>query len=196
MERARAARRETPAGHRRRSQSHEAPATERIQELQASAGNRAVTQLLTQGRGVIQRFGSGEHQELGNVGSGGLAYHMGPDGPRSANMVEAHPFRLSHGDITMLSGDYFDPRDTITENGQDVPNPEALFKIAGTPSSDPGKQLGTQDEIIAAVKHATPSDPRFVKATGGDPSSGGEWSDIQLSDEVTTTVKNRYLRLA
>src|SRR4051794_27591712 len=162
MERARAARRETPAGERRRSQSREAPATERIQELQASAGNRAVTQLLTQRRGVIQRFGSGEHQELGNVGSGGLAYHMGPDGPRSANMVEAHPFRLTHGDITALSGDYFDPRDTITVDGKTEPNPESLFRLASTPSTDPGKQLGTQDETIYALKHGNEHDPRFA----------------------------------
>jgi hypothetical protein len=196
MERVRDARRKTPTVDRHRSESRETPATERIQELQASAGNRAVTQLLTQRSGVIQRFGSGEHQELGDQGSGGLAYHLGPDGARSANLVEAHPFRLSHGDITMLSGDYFDPRDTITENGREAPNPEALFKLAGTPSSDPGKQVGTQDEIIYAIKHATPSDPRFAKATGGDPSSNGEWADIAFSDDVVNTVKNRYLRLA
>jgi hypothetical protein len=167
-------------------------------QLQASAGTLAVQALVGKHRPnrppMVQRFGSREHQELGDDGSGGLAYHMGPDGARTANFVEAKPFRLTHGDIVMLSGDYFDPRDTIQVGTSTQSNQESLFKLAGTPSTDPGKQLGTQDEVIYAIKEAVSTDPRFAPAAGGRPA--GEWADIVFSDEVKDTVHKRYLRRA
>jgi hypothetical protein len=168
--------------------------------LQGAAGNQAVRRMLvakqSEGLSAIQRFGSKEHQELGDVGSGGLAYHFGPGGPRSANYVERKPFRLNHGDIVALSGDYFDPRDTITEGTEQKPNPDSLFRIAGTPSTNPGKQPRTQDEIIYALKKAIPSDPRFARTSSPDQHAGGEWAELEFSDEVKKAVDDRYLTLA
>jgi hypothetical protein len=55
-------------------------------------------------------------------------------GARSANLVEWAPFRLTHGDITMLSGDYFDPRDTVTKDGIAVP---ILIRCSASPGRRP-----------------------------------------------------------
>jgi len=136
------------------------------------------------GAGRAQCFGSVEHKELGDVGSGGATYSL----PGAVPTM----FTLTHGDIVMLSGDYFDPRDTktITILGQSyqVPVDDSLFKLAGTPSSDPGKQVGTQDEIIYAIYNINSGDPRFAP--------GGQWNGITFSDAVMSSVHARYLRLA
>ena len=92
---------------------------------------------------------------------------------------------LTHGDLTTLSGDYFDPRDT-DERGN--PINDSLFKCAGRPSPDPGKRPGTQDECLYALKMHNTGDPRFA--------TGGAWADIVFSEAVQKAVDDRYLRLA
>ncbi|MBL8620336.1 MAG: DUF4157 domain-containing protein [Myxococcales bacterium] len=134
----------------------------------------------------IQMFGTPEHKTAGDQGSQGLTtdYTWGAapaaDGARAPAAVV-----LTHGDLTTLSGDFFDPRDT-DERGQ--PIPDSLFKLAGRPSRDPGKQVGTQDELLYALKEHNTGDARFA--------AGGSWAHYQFSDAVKESVTSRYLRLA
>ncbi|WP_138503638.1 hypothetical protein [Nostoc sp. PA-18-2419] len=149
---------------------------------------------------IIQRFGSLEHKSLGDKGSGGQTYDF--QGGEVTTGTEIHPprqipFRLTHGDITMLSGDYFDPRDTrLNEQGVEEPVPDSLFHLAATPSPDPGKTPGTQDEIIYAIKTINPQDPRFAQICTPEQPQGGVWAQLEFSKAVTEAVDNRYLRLA
>ncbi len=147
----------------------------------------------------IQMFGSLEHQVYGNDG----AHAAGYDGVYTPGMgaaVAGKPaaparFELTHGDIVMLSGDYFDPRDK-DENG--APVADNFFKLCNTPSSAPGTQLGTQDEIMCAVHHAHSGDHRFLSGPveGSKDPMFGNWANIKFSDAVKESVNNRYLRLA
>ncbi|MDQ3363914.1 MAG: hypothetical protein M3680_00575 [Myxococcota bacterium] len=95
----------------------------------------------------------------------------------------------------MLSGDLFDPRD-VDDKG--APVHDSLFKLAKKPSSDPGKALGTQDEIIYAIYKENPKDIRFNPICTKEQPSGGPWAlyPRMFSDEVKDTVDARYLRLA
>jgi hypothetical protein len=127
-------------------------------------------------------FGSPEHQAYGNEGAKNAGYTGTYDPPKKQKDI---PFTLTHGDIVMLSGDYFDPRDK-DEKGHPVP--DNLFALANTPSSNLGHQVGTRDEILAAMKEANPADPRFAKE--------GVWGHIQFSDDVQNAMHSRYLRLA
>ena len=169
-----------------------------VMRLQTAAGNRSVGLMISGSRSrpaqarTVQRFGSREHQELGDDGSGGLATTWA-GGARSANLVERAPFRLTHGDITMLSGDYFDPRDTVTKDGDAaqsgfaVPHRRHTVHRPGPDDRHPGR-----DHLRDQEGH--PGDPRFART--GPPAGGGEWADIEFSEEVKTTVDNRYLRSA
>lgn len=113
-------------------------------------------------RRAVQRFGSLDHQSFGDQGSNHQSYVR-------ATMA------LSHGDLTMLRGDYFSEAD--------------LTRFWSINSPMPGKIPGTQDEIIAAIHVATKgNDPRFAK--------GGMWHDLAIADVVTETVKQRYYALA
>jgi hypothetical protein len=165
--------------------------------------------------GAVQLFDAvDEHKAAGDDGSGHREYvwsadpkNKGKERPTEADdnlptgkrhrlppggecqAPQPFEFRLTHGDIVMLSADLFDPRDSASDS---------LFKLAATPSSDPGKQLGTQDEIIYAIYKENPKDPRFDKlCTVEQPSAGVWWQYPKLfPDDVKKTVDNRYLRLA
>lgn len=110
----------------------------------------------------LHQFGSREHQALGEVGSGDARYVR-------------HGLALTHGDLVMLRGDYFDEA--------------TLLARWARPSSQPGRQPGTQDEVLCAIHGATSgADPRFAP--------GGPWADLTFSDEVKAAVRERYYRLA
>ncbi|MDZ8188753.1 MAG: hypothetical protein RMX96_28370 [Nostoc sp. ChiSLP02] len=150
---------------------------------------------------IIQRFGSLEHKSLGDRGSGDKAYNFQggevTTGPENFQPPLKVPFRLTHGDITMLSGDYFDPRDTrVNQQGVEEPVPDSLFRLAATPSPDPGKTPGTQDEIIYAIKTINPQDIRFAPISSAEQPEAGIWAELEFSKAVTDAVDNRYLRLA
>jgi hypothetical protein len=104
-------------------------------------------------------------------------------------------FRLTHGDLTMISGDLFDPRDK-DEQGHVIP--DSLFKLAATPSSEPGRQVGTQDEIIYAIYRENPGDIRFNHMCTVEQPGAGAWAEYpkRFSSEVKAAVESRYLRLA
>ena len=171
----------------------------------------------------IQMFDSLEHKAAADDGSGHREYVWAQGGagqgmqpteandnlptkrtkltgtlrePAACDMSKQHfEFRLTHGDITMLSGDLFDPRET---DDKGKPVPDSLFKLAGKPSSDPGKQVGTQDEIIYAIYRENPHDIRFDNlCTVEQPGAGSWWQYPKLfSSQVKDTVESRFLRLA
>lgn len=150
---------------------------------------------------IIQRFGSLEHKSLGDKGSGGQTYDFRGGQVTTGNQTLQPPlqipFSLTHGDITMLSGDYFDPRDTrLNEQGVEEPVPDSLFRLAATPSPNPGKTPGTQDEIIYAIKEINPQDPRFAQISTPEEPEGGVWAQLEFSQPVIEAVDNRYLQLA
>lgn len=129
----------------------------------------------------IQMFGTPEHKQAGDHGSAGVA----PSEYQTSNANGRAQVVLTFGDFTTLSGDFFDPRDT-DENGK--PIPDSLFKLFHKPSSDLGKQPGTQDECLYALKEHNTGDPRFA--------AGGQWAGITFSEAVKESVTSRYLRLA
>ena len=99
---------------------------------------------------------------------------------------------LTFGDLVMLSGDYFDALPTASAA-------DNLFSIAAKPSKHPGTELATQDEIIYAIYHANPRDPRFTATCAtGHP----RWSALAnafsqgSSTAVRKRVGDRYLQLA
>ncbi|MCB9765266.1 MAG: DUF4157 domain-containing protein [Alphaproteobacteria bacterium] len=143
----------------------------------------------------IQLFGSAEHKSLGdNVEGGG--YTMGDQqGPPEAAEYNSR-FVLTHGDIIMLSGDFFSPRDTrVNAEGQEEPDPDSLFRISAVPSGSPGQQVGSRDEVVYAIKKATPDDPRFDQVCSEDPERG-KWGLVQFSSAVIAAVDARYLNRA
>ena len=167
---------------------------------------------------AVQRFDSvKEHKAAGDDGSGGLEYiwngaHVGEASDRlptsrkhpqdcqvamdaHGNVANPPEFRLTHGDIVMLSGDLFDPRE-VDEHG--APVTDSLFKVAAKPSSDPGRQVGTQDEIIYAIYRENPGDIRFSNQCTKEQPAGGMWAlyPRRFATAVIETVESRYLRLA
>lgn len=131
----------------------------------------------------FQLYGSQEHSDLGDSGSGNAVYNVPNPEPYKIK------FHLTHGDLVMLSGDYFDPRDSLPDGS---PNPNSLFLMMKNPSLKPGQMLGTQDEIIYAIYKIKPKDARFAK--------GGIWENLAGEDKFSDAVKeahnNRYLNLA
>lgn len=179
-------------------------------------------------RGAIQMFDSvGEHKAAGDDGSGGREYVWATDptakGKRKGTQIateatsslptEQHArsdgqgfqycdlkpqkfeFRLTHGDIVMLSGDLFDPRERDRQGGEVT---DSLWDLASKPSSEPGKQVGTQDEIIYAIYKENPHDIRFTRTCSDEQPGGGVWQEYPylFSGEVKKTVDTRYLQLA
>ncbi|KAB2911163.1 MAG: DUF4157 domain-containing protein [Kofleriaceae bacterium] len=113
-------------------------------------------------RQAVQRFGSREHKDMGDIGSGEAIY--GNQG-----------MGLTHGDLVMLRGDYFE---------EDV-----LRRLWDRPSMMPGRMVGTQDELIYAIHHARSGrDDRFL--------AGGMWQHYRFSSNVKSAVVERYNRLA
>lgn len=129
----------------------------------------------------IQMFGTPEHKAAGDNGSAGLA----PREYQSSTATGHAQVQLSFGDFTTLSGDFFDPRET-DERGR--PIPDSLFKLFHKTSTDLGKQPGTQDELLYALKEHNTGDARFA--------AGGQWGGIVFSEAVKESVTARYLRLA
>jgi len=113
----------------------------------------------------IQRHGALEHKRMGDLGSDLETYRYDTaDEKKSGHRSQNVGFTLTHGDICMLSGDLFDARTEHVIDGKSVPIEDNLFKLANTPSSKPGEQVGTQDEILWALYKENPMDPRFKLA--------------------------------
>ena len=129
---------------------------------------------LSRGVGAaIQGFDNWEHKLLGDATMGLEALPALPG---------ALP--LTYGDYVSLSGDYFATR-------SDAPAEDNLLELVRTPSPQPGKTPGTQDEVIAALddeQTTTFRDARFLP--------GGIWGGLEISDEVRKRVKDRSNRLA
>ncbi|MGB3076093.1 MAG: DUF4157 domain-containing protein, partial [Chitinophagales bacterium] len=150
----------------------------------------------------IQKFGATEHKRAGDEAS--TFFNTDKSTPLQFDLtVGKIPFILTFGDLTMLSGDLFDPRDTMKSFlGIQKSNPSSLLALASKPSSNPGLQPGTQDEIIFAIYDNDKNDPRFEK--------GKIWESLPdifkkedptnkkqlLSRHVRKAVKDRYLKLA
>jgi hypothetical protein len=155
----------------------------------------------------IQMFdGYPEHKPVADEGSGHREYTWADDGTgtgkqaatsakdhvisiddpnRPAGTSRPFAFQLTHGDLTMLSADYFDPRDG---------NADSLFDLAARPSPRRGETPGTQDEIIAAVYKEKKTDPRFAH--------GDIWQEFPEhfskgdSNPVMKAVSQRFDQLA
>jgi hypothetical protein len=128
----------------------------------------------------IQRFGSQEHQSLGDTATGSASYSVGGADPA------ADPFQLTHGDIVALSGDYFlAGPGTTAAGGRGAA--DDLFALSGRPGNR-GQAPGTRDEVIWALKIIRGNDARFGQ--------GGAWAAYVFSDPVKAAVDERYQRLA
>ena len=178
---------------------------------------------------AVQCFdGPDEHKKAGDDGAGGREYLWSADPSRqnkqhATEATDSLPtkrtrlppgpgfeqpscqpnqfeFRLTHGDIVMLSGDLFDPRETAKDKatGKDVPVKDSLFKLCNTPSKNPGKELFTQDEVIYAIYRENPKDIRFNSICTVEQPGGGPWALYPrlFSEDVKKAVETRYLRLA
>lgn len=159
----------------------------RVAESRAGARRRSDVAI------PVQRFGSKEHQNLGNTPTGGAEYDVRGGGDLPGADPGPLPdynnsFRLTHGDIVALSGDYFDPRDHLRQSGRQVANPDSLFRLAALPSPRPGQATGTRDEIVYCLHEINANDPRFQP--------GGKWHGITFSEAVGAAATERYLRLA
>lgn len=147
----------------------------------------------------VQRFDTPEHKSLGDDATGGKTYDMSEaDSPAVGASNYNANFKLTHGDILALSGDYFSPRDTIQDpaTGQETANPDGLFVLASVPSVKPGQLVGTRDEILCALKEHSPNDARFDGESCRDEPEAGLWAGVTFSEEVKASVNERYLRLA
>jgi hypothetical protein len=119
--------------------------------LQRSAGNRAVARTLpfssqqpssSHQPFSVQRFGSEEHRQLGDAGSGGASVDLDIGDP-------AHP--LTHGDMVALSGDYFgSPQEIMTLAGSE--NGKAQLRWARFESLHRGDPGPVGDDVKQAVK--------------------------------------------
>jgi len=130
------------------------------------------------GGAPIQMFGALEHKTMGDVGGQQQPYRWdtaseAATGKRDVN----YGFQLTHGDIVMLSGDLFDPRE-VDEKGNPVP--DNLFQLARTPGNK-GTELGTQDEIMYAIYREKPNDVRFQNVC-----PSGTQSDKLARPDATT----------
>jgi hypothetical protein len=164
-----------PGERRPPADGRDTPPRHPLLSLQASAGNRATTAAIrggeTRERPVVQRFGSEEHRSLGDEATGGASYDVGSRAPGVAGFPGS--LALSHGDLVALSGDYFDPRDTLRKDGAEIPNPDSLFRLAAMPSSDPGQVAGTRDEVLYALYLINAGDARFAP--------GGTWEAVRTN---------------
>lgn len=115
---------------------------------------------------TVQRFGSLEHQSLGNQATGSAQVNAGGTGATER-------FMLSQGDIVAMSGDYFMPED--------------LFKLGAIPGNK-GAKASSRDEIIYVLHEINPQDSRFQ--------AGGAWAGYNFSQGVKDTVTERYNKLA
>jgi hypothetical protein len=178
--------------HQLRSLSGRNGLASSVQTLQLTAGN-AATSNFVRDLALVQRFGSTEHKGLGDAPTGSAEYDLGGAPEPGASSYNAS-FKLTHGDIVALTGDYFDPRDDIRFLGAKLPNPDSLFRIAARPSAAPGTAVGTRDEIVWTIYHIDKSDPRFAP--------GGKWNFLvsvfgsEASKAVRERVGERYLKLA
>lgn len=146
-------------------------AAEREAEAAADAVSAGGTARVAGGDGpALRRFASREHKSLGDTATGGALVNVGGDGPDEV-------FELTHGDVVMLSGDYF--------------SPEELFKLARIPGSK-GTRKGTRDEIVHAVKWITEQENRKDARFG----PGGIWHDFVFPGDVRAVVVERYQKLA
>jgi hypothetical protein len=151
--------------------SAETPSLEEEAEVAARAALAGAPARLSFGRvqPAPMGFDSWEHKLVGDVVK--RDYQIGQ-------------LKLSHGDLVMLMGDYFDAR-------PDAPAHDHLFTLAGIPSHNPGQVPGSVDEVIAALddcQRAPGSDPRFAP--------GGIWSKVRLSTAVKASMLDRFRRLA
>lgn len=138
--------------------------------------------------GDVLAFNSPEHQTYGDEASraeGRTQPYTKPTPEEQTGKPDPEHFALTHGDINMLTGDYFEPRE-VDKDGK--PILDNLFALMNKPSSSPGQMVGTRDELIFAIKDANPKDPRFQPS--------GVWEKIQFSDPVKTAVTDRYLQRA
>jgi hypothetical protein len=148
-------------------------------------------------RAAVQRFGSREHQSLGDNATGSARYDLGGHSAGVDTTAYNRAFRLTHGDIVMLSGDFFSPRDTRPASGGGTePDPDSLFAIAARPSRSPGQSVGTWDEVVYAIQKAVPDDPRFQPVSLPDFPDGHPWHRVTFSQAVKDAVDARYLRRA
>ncbi len=146
----------------------------------------------TPGRKGDKNFGSDEHQMYGNEGARKAGY-TGTYAPGAG----AYPFELTQGDISLLAGDEFDARETPAKTADPRQKKEkkagvfdSFWTIARTVSKNPGRQPGTQDEIIYALHKDVKGDSRFKP--------GGVWAHLipifeEPNNPVAKAVENRYL---
>ncbi len=164
--------------------------------LDQMAGSSSTGGSTTRGTSV-QRFGSLEHKSLGDNPTNKTEYDLGGHNAGIDASEYNRAFHLTHGDIVMLSGDFFSPRDTrVNSAGQEEPDPDSLFLLAAIPSLNPGQNVGTWDEVVYAIKKAIPSDPRFEQQCTPEMPEGHPWSRVTFSAEVIRAVEARYLRRA
>jgi hypothetical protein len=140
-----------------------------------AAASAAMPKLVGQ---PIQRFGSQEHQSLGDNATNTASYDVGG----GAN----DQFQLTHGDIVCLSGDYFLAGPGTTSAGGKGQQDD-LFHLASRPGNR-GQAPGTRDEVIWTLKMVRGNDARFAQ--------GGPWASFVFSDAVKAAVNERYQRLA
>ncbi|MCA9524265.1 MAG: DUF4157 domain-containing protein [Myxococcales bacterium] len=152
----------------------------------------------------IQLFDSHEHKRAGDHAAGGRSFAIGRQdgdtsrGPYAGPMPSQYRFVLTAGDFTMLTGDYFSAQDTL--DGK--PNPDSMMHLRYVYSDSPGKNKGTRDEIMYAIKKKCPHDPRFQywdqtkTFPPHRPGLLGIWHGIEFSSDVKNAVDSRYQRLA
>ena len=114
------------------------PTSGRVKDI-LGTGNDKPSNERKGGPGDLE-FGSPEHQKYGNDGAAQAGWNRGYHQPTRDEVAGKHGpgsfhFTLTHGDIVMLSGDYFDPRET-DESGRPVP--DNLFRLAALTSPNPG----------------------------------------------------------
>jgi hypothetical protein len=117
---------------------------------------------LSRGRAAVgfQGWTSPEHGYIEALAGASYAYDFG-------GLV------LTASDFATLTGDYVE---VIHDPGHN------LYQLAAQPSRSPGQVPGTRDEILAAIAHYNPQDPR-VKG-------------IVFGDAVLTAMRQRFNRQA
>jgi hypothetical protein len=138
---------------------------------------------------------SAEHRAVGQAAAGGALVQVGGNSAEESLV-------LGYGDVVALSGDFFTNHPCGVHSGEDSQEQgeglaaDDLFELATIPGRR-GTQLGTQDEIICALKVIAVDgafvDPRFEP--------GGEFSNFRFTataavTEVERRVRDRFLVLA
>ncbi|MEO7735540.1 MAG: DUF4157 domain-containing protein [Kofleriaceae bacterium] len=177
-----------------------------VSRSKGGGGGGAGAQAKPEGAPIQMFDGYPEHKPVADEGSGNREYVWGDDGggkgTQTASEAQSHvptlanpnrpkgsskafELQLTHGDLTMLSGDYFDPRDG---------NQDSLFDLAARPSPKRGETPGTQDDIVAAMYQEKRTDPRFAH--------GAIWQEFPAhfkngdGNPVMKSVSLRFKRLA